>query len=149
MRLTLAIAVMLGAMHVSAQTRNYKVQVEKAPEKCNPAVTPIMWVNSDTFKCTEDGKWILDKEAMDRESERQINREKRRKELYFALRSRILSDEEMGEVAKWGIELVRAESWGFGGHRIYMASDETEKHKELNEALLQQFKLRQAEAKCK
>ncbi len=69
--------------------------------------------------------------------------EERREELYWAIRTRVLTDAEMKEVVDMGIGLcirmvVRPDGMSsYGG-----GYSELEKIKELNEALLQQFKLR-------
>lgn len=61
--------------------------------------------------------------------------EERKRELIFALRSRVLTDEEMAEVASYDISLVITPNVS------YMRE---EKDKYFNDLLLQQFKLRAA-----
>lgn len=56
-----------------------------------------------------------------------------RRNLYWALRTRVLTDEEMGRVASLGISLCIEPMTPYR---------EIDKIRELNEALLQQFKLR-------
>jgi hypothetical protein len=59
--------------------------------------------------------------------------EKRKTDLYWALRTRVLTDEEMGEVAKHDYCLL------IRSGEVYTPS---EKIKEFGDALLQQFKIR-------
>ena len=83
-----------------------------------------------------DGKWTIDGDWQAREDEwqRQLaNEESHKAELYWALRSRILTDEEIAEVARYGDSLVRTSK---------RSSSLDEREKRLNEALLQQFRLR-------
>lgn len=68
-----------------------------------------------------------------RAMEFQAQRARDRRDLYFALRSRVLSDVEMARVAEMGTELVE------DGDECYRQSDVD---RAFNEALLQQFKLR-------
>jgi hypothetical protein len=77
-------------------------------------------------------RWALDEEAMKRADER----ERHRQELWWALRSRPLTDKEMSEVKRMGIVLTV----GYG-----VSYREEEKMRELNDALFQQYRL-QAEA---
>ncbi len=80
-------------------------------------------------------QWRINEEAM----KMLADYEQHRIDLYFALRSRVLTDEEMQEVAHLGADLTI---------RIGEVYDQTEKYKELNEALLQQFKLKIAQEKA-
>ena len=61
--------------------------------------------------------------------------EQRKLDLYFALRTRVLTDEEWAQVVEHGDHL------NISSLQPYFA---TEKMKELNDAYLQQFKLRLA-----
>jgi hypothetical protein len=82
------------------------------------------------------GKLVPDEEANKRDSQ-----ERRRKsELFWALRSRVLTLAEMEEVEQHGDSLNIVPCWP------YMKSD---KDRELNDALLQQFRLRMAAERAK
>jgi hypothetical protein len=72
--------------------------------------------------------------------ERLRHREQSRRDLYFALRSRVLTEEEMGRVAALGVHLVLDP---------FEVHTDLDKQKELNAALLQQFQLRAIAAKAK
>lgn len=76
-------------------------------------------------------QWVVDEntQRLDRENDQY------KRDLYWALRSRILTDEEMARVKSYGVNLI-IES---------MVPFRTEdKQRELNEALLQQFNMRLA-----
>jgi hypothetical protein len=107
---------------------------------CNPPADD--WcggcnMNGVHYKKTEisPGKWqwIVDVET---ENYARVQQDRRRN-LYWALRSRVLTDEEMAEVGRYGDGLNIEPLQG------YMPE---EKMRELNDALLQQFKLRAAAA---
>jgi hypothetical protein len=74
-------------------------------------------------------KWVVDEEAMKRAAELELHR----RELWWALRSRPLTDDEMAEVKQIGIYLTVGDGESF---------KEEEKMRELNDALLQQYRLR-------
>lgn len=76
-------------------------------------------------------QWVVDEDAM--EASRRY--ETRRRNLYWALRSRVLSEEEMAEVGRWGDRL---------NIEPMVSYSAPEKARELNDALLQQFRLRAA-----
>jgi len=76
-------------------------------------------------------QWVLDRKAM----ELSAAHENRRRALYWALRSRVLSEEEMAEVGRWGNSLNREPMVP------YCAAEKT---RELNDALLTQFRMRTA-----
>ena len=65
---------------------------------------------------------------------------KRRRDLRFALVSRVLTDEEMSEVASGGLSFFIEPNVSYF---------EIDKIKEMNECLLQQFKLRAVAASAK
>jgi hypothetical protein len=77
-------------------------------------------------------KWVPDEEA----NRRMVEMDRHREELWWALRSRPLTDTEMAEVKQMGIHLTVADG---------VAYLEEEKMRELNDALFQQYRL-QAEA---
>lgn len=80
----------------------------------------------------EAGKWQW---KVDEEIEKYKRDEQLRKDnLYWALRSRVLTAEEMAEIERLGASLIIREMVPY---------KESEKQKELNDALLQQFLLRQ------
>jgi hypothetical protein len=76
-------------------------------------------------------QWVVDQKIM----KLTADRERHRRDLYWALRSRILTDDEMKEVEQYG-DYLNIEPM------VSYSSDE--KKRELNDALLQQFKLRLA-----
>lgn len=92
-------------------------------------------------KEVEPGRWqyVKNDELTKRHEESQIewaNEQKHRRELFWALRSRILSVEEMEEVDKYGSRI-----------NIYdgVCYREKDKNEELNAALLNQFRMREAQ----
>lgn len=97
-----------------------------------------------SYICKE-GKWVEDVEGEKRAREKAEADNKKKKALYWALRTRILTDAEMGEVANYDYELLKptyAGSYATMG-MIGVDPDEAVK-KEFMVALLQQFKLRAA-----
>lgn len=78
-------------------------------------------------------QWVVDEKMM----KYARDREQHRQDLYWALRSRVLSDDEMREILQYGDGL------NVTPNTPYYAAD---KAKELNEALLQQHRLRLATA---
>ena len=76
-------------------------------------------------------QWTINEDAMAHKRQEY----ERRHELMWALRSRVLSDEEMAEVSTWGEHLNIDEGIPFSRE---------EKMRELNSLLLQQFQLRAA-----
>jgi hypothetical protein len=108
-----------------------------APDKTNP-----YWERNNNMNCNgtqykkaevEPGKWqwIVDEAAMNYLAEI----EKHRRDLYWALRSRVLTDAEMLEVEGYGDRL---------NIQPMVSYNAEEKKREMNDALLQQFKLRLA-----
>lgn len=79
--------------------------------------------------------WTFDEKLTKQAADEEAEQEKKRRNLVFALRSRILTDAEMAEVASHGIYLFVGL-----GQSFY----ELDKIKEMNESLLQQFRLREA-----
>jgi len=67
--------------------------------------------------------------------QRRLEREKRKRALYFALRSRVLKEEEMQEVEQWDYLLLVPERVSYSPIEVKT---------EFNAALLQQFKIRRA-----
>lgn len=94
------------------------------------------YVNGVPYKQDEAGEWIVDKESQSRLLEYSAAENKRKDDLYFALRSRVLSSEEMAEVQRLGTQLLVRMN---GGMSQSYREDELEKR--LNEALLQQLRL--------
>jgi hypothetical protein len=90
-------------------------------------------INGTSYRAkeVEPGKWqwVVNTESMDR----MADLDTRRRNLYWALRSRLLTDEEMAQVASWGSSL------NIDSGVCYSAD---EKARELNDALLQQFRFR-------
>lgn len=88
------------------------------------------------LKCDpETKKWVVDYETMIRLLEQRELVEKRLSYLAFALQSRVLSNKEMKEVAELGTRLFKREAVG-------VQYTELEMQQRLNEALLQQYRLR-------
>lgn len=114
---------------------------KKWPDTAPPDKTDKFWefnnnlnVNGTPYKKEEvaPGKWQW---AVDKESQRrswQYEREK--SELYMALRTRVVSDAEFDRAKSLGLSLVT---------QPMVSYRESDKQNELNEAFLQQFKLRQ------
>jgi hypothetical protein len=84
-----------------------------------------------------NGKWTVDEAATKAMHEREEKERKHRHDLYWALRTRVLTPQEMKEVEQYDYYLVVNEIAGYS---------QEEKLKEFNDALLQQFKLQAASA---
>lgn len=121
---------------VSLSGQNSHKKTIKAQRECDPPTGVMIWdiagvSNGVPYKCSSDGKWVINKEAVvDQEKE-----QKHKYDLYWALRSRVLTSDEMKEVEQYGIYLIVTPMTPF---------DESEKNREFNDALLQQFRLRLA-----
>lgn len=102
-----------------------KAYLPKPPIFCYGTASAV---SSPPYHC-ERGLWVIDTYAIESEREYQEDRRK----LYFALRTRILTDKEMERVRLLGIDLVVEPM------ESYL---EANKLRELNEALLQQAELR-------
>lgn len=78
---------------------------------------------------------------MDEDEHKQwiANREREREDLWWALRTRLLTDDEMKQVRGWGDRLNVALATPYNG---------SEKRKELNDALANQAMLQMAKAKA-
>jgi hypothetical protein len=88
-------------------------------------------------KCV-DGKWVADGKAATEEWMMETKLEKHRADLYFAMRSRVLTKKEMSEVVDYGESLTTPLC--FNGCFSYPEQE----RRAFNDALLQQFKLRVA-----
>lgn len=97
-----------------------------------------MSVNGYPYKMV-NGDWVPDEEARQAQLEREASEQKRKDELVFACRSRVLTDAEMTEIERQGIDILL---------RMRGGMSQNYKHEELerrlDELLLQQFKLRRA-----
>jgi hypothetical protein len=80
-------------------------------------------------------KWVVDQEATKDIQQAEAQYEKHRQDLLWALRSRPLTPQEMGEVEQMGLSLVTPNNVQY---------DENEKVRELNDDLLQQYRLQAA-----
>lgn len=136
------LAALLGACKASDETDASKIEW--------PNTTPIdksdpYWeinnnrnINGTQYRKTEvePGKWqwTIDQEAM----ESKARSAQARRDLYWALRTRVLTADEMSRVQQMGLWLVTEENTPYY---------EANKQREFNEALLQQFKLRIAAEK--
>lgn len=101
--------------------------------ECDPAAVVFIDNGSGVsapFKCSAEGKYVFDKAAYARQK---ADDYRHRHDLYWALRTRLLSVDEMKEVEQLGIALIIEEMQPYR---------ESEKQAELNAALLQQFKIR-------
>jgi hypothetical protein len=102
-----------------------------------PSSASVVW-NGYAFKRSANGEWEPDDERNRLIGEAAKEREKEaehRRQLYWALRSRVLTLEEMREVERYDFYLV------FDRGHSYKEAD---KRAEFNAALLQQFRLRLA-----
>jgi hypothetical protein len=116
----------------------------------------------DPFKCVA-GKWVLDEEAKrKREADRAAEEAKKKAEaehrlsLWNSLRTRVVTDAEMGEILEIGLDIVPEKDGGvapsrvvfgsWGGQAIENPSENERKNAELvlQAALLNQFKMRLA-----
>ena len=91
-------------------------------------------INGINYKQSEvsPGRWQW---VVNEEAEKRIrDEEAHRANLYWALRSRVLNDEEMAEVERYGSSL---------NIQLMVSYSPHEKEMELNNALLQQFRLRE------
>ena len=82
------------------------------------------------YKCSAQGRWVVDTEAMKAAADEDAHRHK----LAAALISRVLTEAELDEVMQQGIYLITEPMQPFS---------EEEKTKEFNDDLAQQFRLRQ------
>lgn len=121
---------LLAVLTFGADAPKSKARAKQA--ECRSSNDIFSWstnVNGVHYKCSEDGRWVIDEEAMAWKAEQQAARDK----LYWALRTRVLTDKEMEQVENLGISLIIREMQPF---------NPKEMHDMLNAALLQQFKLR-------
>ena len=96
-----------------------------------------MNLNGTPYKKAEvsPGKWqwVVDEASL----KMQLDYEQHKRDLAWGLQSRVLTDAEMTEVAQYGISLFT---------QSMVSYREEDKQREMNEALLQQFRLRAAVA---
>lgn len=107
-------------------------KAESSKPECDPKTD---WAYGDgytQYKC-DKGKWVVDDEAL----KRLADEEKHKADLYWALRSRVLTSKEMAEVAQYGSKLLVHPMQPYFQEEI---------DREFNAALLQQFILRTAAA---
>lgn len=97
-----------------------------------------MSVNGMPYK-KENGKWVPDEESARQQYEHEAVRNRELDALTFALRSRVLTSEEMVKVENLGIDLYLRFNGGMSGS--YKENDLIAR---LNGDLLQQFRLQQA-----
>jgi hypothetical protein len=88
------------------------------------------------YACSPDGKWVVDKAAM----KAVADDDEAKKNLYWALRTRVLTDKEMEQVRQEGVDLLIHNGETF---------NDVEKEKELNDALVTQFRIRAIAAQTK
>ncbi len=102
-------------------------------EACD-AECDVQWVNFECYRKDQTtGKLKFDEEATRKEAEYARDRKQRKADLWFALRSRVLTTEEMELVISYDYTLLVPENASF---------NPAELEKRFNEGLLQQFKLR-------
>lgn len=136
------LAALLGACKASDETNTAKMEWPNTTpiDKSNPywEFNNNMNANGTQYRKTEvePGKWqwTIDQEAM----ESKARSDQARRDLYWALRTRVLTADEMSRVQQMGLWLVTEENVSYY---------EADKQRELNDALLQQFKLRIAAEK--
>lgn len=92
-------------------------------------------MNGIPYKCTAEGKWVVDEEADAANREYIAKAEMDRKNLVWAARSRILTIEEMKELEKRGPWIMQRSCYGT------CSVDLVQNEKLYNELLLQQFRL--------
>jgi hypothetical protein len=117
-----------------------------------PPQTKSATHNGTCYMRDESGKWIADKQSQDRldENDRILNVEEARKgELYWALRTRLLTDEEMAEVMRHGNDLLVQRFWRGSCSQSGYSINTVENERRLNEALLQQYRFRLLAAQIK
>lgn len=95
-------------------------------------------VNGYPYKMV-DGDWVPDEAARRNQIAMEAAEQKRKDELVFACRSRVLTNAEMGEIEKMGIDILIRMNGG-----ISQNYKPKELEQRLDELLLQQFKLRRA-----
>lgn len=97
--------------------------------ECDPAHESAGSFNGVPYLCTAEGKLVIDKDLV------QITQklDKKHDDLYWALRTRVLTDDEMAQVRRSGTALL------MHGGETYSVS---ELEREFNGALLLQFQMR-------
>lgn len=97
-----------------------------------------MSVNGHPYK-QQDGEWVPDDEARARQLERETEEQSKKDALVWACRSRILTEDEMKEVGRLGIQLFIRMNGGMS-----QGYSERDLEQRLSDLLLQQFRLRAA-----
>jgi hypothetical protein len=99
-----------------------------AKKECDPKNSGRYGDGYGFYKCSAEGKWVIDKEEM----EFWAKYEGRKHELVWALRSRVLTVKEMEEVQQYGTSLLTHNM------QSYFQADV---EKSFDELLAQQFRL--------
>lgn len=124
------------------ENRRSIVDILNSDEKSNSgefvAAFSAMSVNGCPYKMVE-GEWVPDEDARREQLVREAAEQQRKNDLLFACRTRVLTDDEMGEIEKMGINILVGMN---GGWSHPYRPDELERR--LDELFLQQFKLRLA-----
>jgi hypothetical protein len=157
-------AILIALFTIAAHAQIAPVKVSKPKPKSKPAVErkwpdtdpPIYYegellldqvsIDGEPYHKVEvsPGKWQW---QVDRESIKRCQEDQHRKsELFWALRSRVLTESEMKDVEDQGDRLNTP--MACSGMTISYPGDNERRKRELNDALLAQFRLRRA-ADCK
>lgn len=102
-------------------------------QDCIPGANESMSDGLGQYKCSADGKWVRDEEAV----ERSRKHGQHVSDLYWALRTRVLTDKELAEVRSMGTSLMTAEPGSSNYDR-----DPAATQRNLDSALLLQFQIR-------
>lgn len=138
---TLSIFALLLCDSASGQTKKRECTPPKPGE--SSIFSSMSSSDGSIWKCSAEGKWVEDKDGEKEAREYEAKAEKERSDLYWALRTRVLTTKEMDEVQKRGSSLVSPMCWSWCG-----ADNRVEEEKIFNDALLQQFRLRIAAEKA-
>lgn len=90
-------------------------------------------INGVPQKKDENGKWVSDKELYEKQLAHREEDSKKRRELYWGLRTRVLALEEMDEVRAYDYRLLIDSGTSFNSKEV---------KKEFNDALVRQFYMR-------
>ena len=103
--------------------------------QCKPGFSDVYpkFVYPYYYKCSSEGKVVIDHEISDSITKNYQDDIEKKRKLYWALRTRVLTDQEMAEVERLDLMLIIPYDMPF---------KESEKRAEFNAALLQQFRIR-------
>lgn len=118
------------ALILAASVYIHKPPVEQAQSMCTEGMT-VMPSEDISYVC-RDGAWALSGKMGQQFAEREAHRV----DLYWALRTRLLTKAEMKEVQEYGYDLTVRMSGNMSD-----SFNEAEKRREFNEALMGQARL--------